>query len=104
MLLTRGKDLTLEFKDVWSDGNKAGATWIATYTFSATGRKVTNQIKATFEIEQGKIIKHTDAFSFYKWARQALGMPGLLLGWSPALKNKIQQTAKNNLQEFIKLS
>lgn len=102
MLLTRGKDLTLEFKDVWSDGNRAGATWIATYTFSATGRKVTNHIKAVFEIEGDKIVRHTDSFSFYKWAQQALGIPGLLFGWSPALKNKIQKTAKENLQAFMK--
>lgn len=104
MLLTRGKDLSLEFKDIWSEDTKAGATWIATYTFSATGRKVTNHINAVFEIENGKIIKHTDSFSFYKWARQALGVPGLLLGWSPTLKSKIQGAAKNNLQEFMKRS
>ncbi|MES2691632.1 MAG: nuclear transport factor 2 family protein [Bacteroidota bacterium] len=102
MLLTRGKDLTLEFKDIWSEGNKAGATWIATYTFSGTGNKVTNHIKAVFEIEAGKIVKHTDSFSFYKWARQALGIPGLLLGWSSVLKNKVQRTAKENLQGFMK--
>lgn len=101
MLLTRGKDLSLMFKDVWSEGNKAGATWIATYTFSATGRKVTNHIKANFVIENGKIVRHTDDFDFYTWARQALGLTGLLLGWTPLIKNKVRKTAKENLEKFI---
>lgn len=101
MLITRGKDFELTFKDVTDHGKTTTAIWIATYTFSATGRKVTNHIHATFEIENGKIIRHTDQFSFYKWARQALGLPGILLGWSPILKNKIRKTARQNLTGYM---
>jgi ketosteroid isomerase-like protein len=101
MLITRGKDFELTFKDVVDHGQTTTATWVATYSFSATGRKVTNLIHATFEIGNGKIVKHTDQFSFYKWARQALGLPGLLLGWSPLIKNKIRKTARQNLTGFM---
>ena len=33
--------------------------------------------------------------------RQALGAPGLLLGWSPSLKRKVRSTAAGNLKKFL---
>jgi ketosteroid isomerase-like protein len=101
MLLKNGKDLRVEFKNIHEDETGTHAEWDAWYTFSATGNKVFNQIKASFVIENGKIVKHTDEFSFYKWARQALGFTGLLLGWTSFLKNKISTTAKENLTKFM---
>ncbi len=47
-----------------------------------------NKIKAHIRIADGKIIEHTDEFDIYKWSRQALGLPGILLGWSGYLKIK----------------
>ena len=55
---------------------------------------VINDIIAEFKIKDGKIIKHQDKFDFYKWSRQALGFPGLFLGWTPFLKNKVSQDMK----------
>jgi len=101
MLIKSGKDMRLEFKNIQSNEYGATAEWDAWYTFSATGNKVHNSIKASFLIENGKIIKHTDHFSFYRWAKQALGLPGLLLGWTNFLKNKISITAKKNLKSFM---
>ncbi len=101
MLCIRGKDLKLEFKNVQSVGNQASAEWIAHYTFGATGKKVVNYIKADFIIENGKIVKHTDVFNFYKWSKQALGAPGLLLGWTNFLKNKVRQGAMKSLNDFM---
>ena len=69
--------------------------------FSVTGKKVVNHIKANFEFENGKIIKHNDHFNFYTWAKQALGFTGVLLGWTPFLKNKIRSTAANNLKALM---
>lgn len=101
MLIRRGKDLQLEFKNVSANEKTGNAEWIATYTFSATGKTVINHIYASFEFENGKIIKHVDRFSFYKWSKQALGLMGLLLGWTPFLKRKIRIQALKNLNEFI---
>jgi ketosteroid isomerase-like protein len=101
MLLRNGKDLYLEFSHVSASDKSGSAEWIATYTFSKTGRKVVNSIRAEFEFENGKIIKHNDHFDFYKWARQALGFSGLLLGWTPFIKNKIRTSAMRNLQQFM---
>ncbi|MBC7603524.1 MAG: nuclear transport factor 2 family protein [Ramlibacter sp.] len=99
----KGADVwSLKFRDVLADGAKGSAHWDAHYRFSATGRIVDNAIDAKFEFDpQGKIVKHHDSFDFWKWSRQALGMPGLLLGWTPIIHNKVRATAAGNLQKFM---
>ena len=57
---------------------------------------------ATFEFEDGKIIKHTDDFDLWKWTKQALGFLGYLLGWSSFMKNKIQSKTTILLSNYIK--
>jgi ketosteroid isomerase-like protein len=101
MLIKRGKDLNLEFKNVSADEKKGSAEWIANYTFSQTGNKVENRIKANFEFENGKIVKHIDSFDFYRWSSQALGLSGKLLGWTSFLQNKVREKAMKNLAEFM---
>ncbi len=101
MLIKTGKDLQLEFSNVNADDKKGSAEWIATYTFTKTKRKVINRIKANFDFENGKIVKHTDKFDFYAWAKQAFGITGVLLGWTGVLKNKVRAFAKNNLDAFM---
>lgn len=101
MLIKRGKDLQLEFKNVKANEKTGSAEWVATYTFSATGKKVVNHIYASFELENGKIIKHIDRFSFYKWASQVFGFPGVILGWTPFLKQKVRKQAMKSLNEFV---
>ena len=101
MLITRATDLAFEFKNVEADETSGSAEWTAVYTFSATGKKVINKIKANFVFENGKIKEHKDSFDFYKWAKQALGFKGLLLGWTSFLHNKVKQQARNNLIKFM---
>lgn len=101
MLIKNGKDMRLEFKNIKGNENGATAEWDAWYTFSATGNKVHNHINASFIIKDGKIVQHTDHFNFYRWASQALGLMGKLLGWTNFLKKKISTTAKKNLQKFM---
>ncbi|RZK40820.1 MAG: nuclear transport factor 2 family protein [Pedobacter sp.] len=102
MLITKGSDLDLEFNIMSSNKNTVQAHWDASYSFSATGRKVLNRIDSNFEIENGKIVKHTDDFSFSAWARQALGLKGLLLGWTNFLNQKVSEQATKNLKAFMK--
>jgi len=102
MLIAAGKDMQLEFSNVKGTAQGGSADWVATYTFSQTGKKVINRIHAEFVIENGKITKHTDNFNFYKWAKQSLGTTGLLLGWTSTVKNKVRETAGKNLANFIK--
>lgn len=99
----KGADVwRLKFSDVQADATQGSAHWDAHYRFSATGRIVDNAIDAKFEFDPpGKIVKHHDSFDFWKWSRQALGMPGLLLGWTPVIHNKVRATAAANLQKFM---
>lgn len=101
MLIRNGKDLELEFRDITANDTHGSAYWEARYTLSLTGRKVLNKIKASFEFEGGKIKKHMDSFNFYSWARQAFGLTGVLLGWTPFFKNKVSTTAMGNLAKFM---
>jgi ketosteroid isomerase-like protein len=101
MLCARGKDLTLEFRDVNANDTHGSAHWEARYSFSRTGRQVHNVIDAHFHFKDGLISEHVDSFSFWRWARQALGPAGLLLGWTPLLKNKVRATAAKGLDEFL---
>ena len=102
MLCERGKDLKIEFRDIDADDTTGRAHWEAWYTFSATRRPVHNKIDARFEFKDGKIIRHRDSFSFWAWASQALGPTGLLLGWSPIVKNRVRSQAAKNLEAFVR--
>jgi SnoaL-like domain len=93
-------------RDVWrldvSQVTDTSAHWEPHYRFSATGRLVHNIIDASFTFNaQGLITEHRDRFDFWRWSRQALGAPGVLLGWTPLLRNKVQAQAASNLDAYI---
>lgn len=99
----KGRDVwRLEYSGISASGNSGQAHWEAHYRFSATGRMVHNIIDAQFTFnDQGLVVKHHDRFNFWRWSSQALGTPGLLLGWSPMLRNKVRATAAGNLAKFM---
>ncbi len=101
MLCSRAMDFSLTFDGISADNRYGRAHWIASYTFSQTGRRIVNHIDAEFEFEDGKIIHHTDRFDLWKWARQALGFKGFLLGWSSLVQNKIRHQAGRGLRTYI---
>ncbi len=101
MLCARGKDLRLTFSDVTADDASGSAHWEADYSFSQTKRQVHNEIDAAFTFEDELIRTHTDRFDFWTWSRQALGAPGLLLGWTPWLRAKVSSEATKTLDAYI---
>ncbi len=101
MLCKNAKDFSLSYNDIECDGEYGTCKWTATYTFSKTGKKVENNVKAHMRIENGKITEHTDEFNIYKWSRQALGFHGIVLGWSGYLKSKIRNEARAKLNKFM---
>lgn len=100
MLTSRAQNFSLTFDQVRAEPGGASARWVATYLFSQTGRTVINDIRARFVIEDGLITEHHDNFDLWRWSCQALGMPGVLLGWTPLLQNKVRQQARKGLQAF----
>ena len=100
MLTSRAKDFSLTFDQVQADGQRGSAHWVATYVFSQTGATVVNDIQARFVFRDGKICEHHDHFDLWRWSRQALGLKGLLLGWTPLVQNAIRTQAKKGLKAF----
>jgi limonene-1,2-epoxide hydrolase len=101
MLLTRSKDLNISLGKITETPNGGSAFWVAKYSFGKKRRQVLNRIQAKFEIQEGKIIKHTDEFNLRKWMNQALGPTGKWLGWTPFLRKQIQTQAQKSLQKFM---
>jgi ketosteroid isomerase-like protein len=102
MLCERATDLELTTDRITTDGDKGSAHWEARYTFTATGRRVHNLIDASFVFADGKIVRHIDTFDLYRWARQALGLKGRLLGWAPPVQNAIRAQAARGLEAFVR--
>ena len=100
MLTGRAKDLEVKLSEHEATDERGSAHWLADYTFS-TGRRVHNDVRAEFRFEHGLIAEHRDSFSFYVWARQALGPAGLALGWTPILRGKVQRQARASLDEVL---
>ena len=102
MLCKNAKDFSLTFSNIQLlDEEYATCNWTALYTFSKTGRKVVNHVKAHMRIENGLITEHTDQFNIWTWSRQALGLPAVILGWSNFMKSKIQRNARKSLGQFM---
>lgn len=101
MLLSRNNDIEISFKNAWSENDFGGVDWEAKYPFSKTGRKVHNIIDAKFQFKDGLIVGHRDYFDFYRWSRMALGMPGLLLGWTDYLHKKVKNQCSEMLEKYM---
>jgi ketosteroid isomerase-like protein len=100
MLLGRANDFTLSVDDVKVVGQAATAKAVARYTYSGSGRFVVNTIDSRFEIRNGLIAEQIDSFDLWRWSRQALGVKGLLFGWSTRMQEEINLRARRALKEY----
>ena len=101
MLLTSGRPLRITFTVIEENATGGRCRWEAFYTFSKSGRAVHNIVTSTFTIKDGLIMVQVDAFDFWGWSRQALGASGVLLGWSPIVRNKVRAMAAANLRKAM---
>jgi ketosteroid isomerase-like protein len=102
MLCKNARDFSLSFASIEIlDEEYATCKWAATYTFSKTGRKVVNHVKAYMKFQDGRIIEHSDAFRLSTWIGQAMGWKGVLFGWTGFMKKGVQKGARKNLQRFM---
>lgn len=101
MLCARAKDLKIEFRLEERDSDTVIVHWDARYTFGKTGRQVHNQITGRLWVSDGKIDRHVDDFSFWRWSRQAMGPVGWILGWTPWLKAAVRKEAARGLTQFL---
>jgi ketosteroid isomerase-like protein len=101
MLASGARDFRLELLEHASDATTGSAHWVAHYTFSQTGRPVVNDVRAAFRFADGLIVDHVDSFDFHRWAGQALGLRGRLLGGTSFLRNAVQRRARARLDDFV---
>lgn len=100
MLTGAPGDLRIELLDHEAGEAEGRAHWRAHYVFTQTGRPVVNDVNASFRFRDGLIAEHRDDFNFHRWARQALGPVGLLLGWTPFVRSKVRRMAAARLDQF----
>ncbi len=102
MLCKNAKDFSLNYDNIKDMGDDYyTCDWVASYTFSQTGRRVVNNVKAHMKMHDGKIVEHSDGFSLHKWSSQALGFSGWLLGWNSFFQRKIKNASRKKLLAYI---
>ena len=102
MLCERARDLHIEVSGIEADADRGAAHWEARYTFSGTGRSVHNCIDASFLFRDELFHRHVDRFDLYAWSRQAFGLQGLLLGWTPPMQRIVCRRATDGLDAFMR--
>lgn len=100
MLCKRSKDIRIAYTIVASDHKTVTIDWDAYYTFAKTGKAVHNKIRAHMHVDKGFIVKHEDNFNFWRWASQAFGIVGALIGWTPFFLGKVRTEAAKSLAVF----
>lgn len=102
MLTSRGGKVAVELHDRSAAVDGTGsAHWTADYTFTDTGRRVHNDVRASYVFSDGLIAEHRDRFDLRAWAGQALGPVPALLGYTPLLGLIVRRRAVGTLDAFL---
>jgi hypothetical protein len=99
MLCKRATNFRLTFERVEADDESGSAHWEAHYLFGGK-RQVHNIIDAKFRFENGLVVAHEDHFDFWRWSRQAIGAPAVVLGWTGTFQRMIQGRTRALLDGF----
>lgn len=102
LLLRSNGQLKISFEQIKASESNGSAKWKAVYPFGKKKRKVINHVTAQFTFKDGLIYRHFDHFDLWKWSRQALGLPGFFFGWTKFMQDRIHQTTKSLLDQYIR--
>jgi hypothetical protein len=99
------KGTQIMFRNITADDSRGAAHWECHYDFQKDeGDKphpVHNIIEAQFRFEDGLIRQHQDSCDFERWARQALGLVGVVLGETEYLHKQVRAAARGKIDRFI---
>jgi ketosteroid isomerase-like protein len=98
MLLGRARDLVVTPSPPRYEGDVVRVDWVATYTFSATGRKVVNRVQSALRFEGGLVVDQVDRFDLRRWCLMALGLKGWLVFLLPPLRARLRAQARRGLR------
>ena len=99
-MLCESEDLVLTFSGIQAGERYGVARWEARY--SLFGNPVHNVIEASFELEDGEIVRHVDEFDFRRWSDQAMRQ----VKWLPTsfLLRTVRFASARQLRSFIRKS
>ena len=95
-LLGRARDFGVAYRIARAAPDRGTVEWTARYLFAGR-RPVVNVILSELRFENGRVVEHRDAFDFPRWAAQALGGPGRLLGRFEWFRNSVARKARRGL-------
>lgn len=101
MLTAGGGDLTVELTGLEEKAWGVEATWVARYTFTATGQKVVNRVRSRFAFQGEQVVAQQDAFDLPEWLGQAFGPFGQAWGRTAWMQGMIQGVARRQLDAFL---
>lgn len=100
LTLSDAVDMRVTFSILEENAGGGRVRWNAWYT-DADGRRVHNFVTSTFVLKDGLILRQDDEFDFWRWSRQALGFPGLILGWTTWLRGRVRDRAMSRLHREL---
>lgn len=95
-LLRRAKEFSVSYTIAQAGSGKGVVEWTARYLFAGKN-PVVNVILSELTLEGGKITRQKDTFDFPRWAAQALGTPGKLLGRFGWFQRSVARKARRGL-------
>ena len=78
-LLGRARDFSVTWEVLEAADGNGRVRWTARYLY-AGGRPVVNEVISTLDVSGGLVTRQVDSWDFPRWAAQALGPAGKLLG------------------------
>lgn len=98
MRLEPGNACEVRLLEASGDADGAHARW--SLTQRVRGRMVVIEGRAMFAFRDGRISRHYDHFSLWRWTAQALGPLGSAFGWFGPLRWALRQRARRSLERF----
>lgn len=96
------EDWQLNFKEVQANALSGQAQWEVQYQFSRTHRRVHNRVTSRFSFTpHGLIESQVDEFDLWRWSRQAIGLGGYVLGWTPFFRQQMRRQTHAALAQYM---
>lgn len=65
----------MSYGEMCTDDSTGRCHWTADYVFKDAGRRVFNDIQASFRFRDGLVVDHLDKCNAKQWAKQTHGFP-----------------------------
>ena len=98
MVFAEATDWRFELHDLAADADGGRAEWTARY--GLRGREIETQGRSLFAFRDGRVCRHYDHFSLWRWAGSVLGPAGLAAGWFGPFRWALRQRLARRLERW----